>query len=96
MEKKRRVTVFSTDQNQDAPIFVALNGRQMYVPQGQEVEMEEGLIEVLQNAVERLPGKEHMRGSVVPRFHVTVHGDAEKVLKESEHAESKRPPANLK
>jgi hypothetical protein len=37
-----------------------------------------------------------MRGSVVPRFHVTVHGDAEKVLKEPEHAESKRPPANLK
>ncbi len=54
MEKKRRVTVFSTDQNQDAPIFVALMDGRLYVPQGQEVEMDEGLIEVLQNAVERL------------------------------------------
>lgn len=96
MEKKKRVTVFSTDQNQEAPIFVALNGRQMYVPQGEEVEMDEGLIEVLQNAVERLPGKEHMKGSIVPRFHVTIHGDSEKTVKSMENVEAKRPPANLK
>ena len=96
MEKKKRVTVFSTDQNQEAPIFVALNGRQRYVPQGEEVEMDEGLIEVLQNAVERLPGKEHMKGSIVPRFHVTIHGDSEKVAKSMENVEAKRPPANLK
>jgi len=96
MEKKKRVTVFSTDQNQDAPIFVALNGRQMYVQQGKEVEMEEGLIEVLQNAVERLPGKDHMKGSIMPRFNVTIHGDAEKEARSSDVIEPKRPSANLK
>jgi len=96
MEKKKRVTVFSTDQNQEAPIFVALNGRQMYVPQGKEVEMDEGLIEVLQTAVERLPGNEHRKGSIVPRFHVTIHGDAEKTVKNSESVEAKRPPDKLK
>lgn len=96
MEKKKRVTVFSTDQNQDAPIFVALNGRQMYVPQGEETELDEGLIEVLQNAVERLPGNDHRKGSIVPRFHVTIHGDAEKTVKSAENVEAKRPPANLK
>jgi len=94
--KQKRVTVFSTDQNQDAPIFVALNGRQMYVPQGVQVEMDEGLIEVLQNAVERLPGKDNMKGTVMPRFHVTVHGDSEKDTKEKLNVEAKRPPANLK
>ena len=96
MEKKKRVTVFSTDQNQDAPIFVALNGRQMYVQQGQEVEMDEGLIEVLQNAVERLPGKDHMKGSIVPRFLVTIHGDAEKTVKKDDTVKPERPSDKLK
>lgn len=95
MEKKR-VTVFSSDQNQEAPIFVALNGRQMYVPQGVEVEMDEGLIQVLQSAVERLPGSDNSKDVVMPRFHVTVHGDSERVAKNIESVEAKRPPANLK
>lgn len=76
--KLKRATIFSTDQNVESPVFVAFNGKQMYVPQGVEVELDEDLIGVLQGAIDRVPSKLGNRADVKPRFHVTVHGDVEK------------------
>jgi len=76
--KMKRATIFSTDQNVESPVFVAFNGKQMYVPQGVEVEIDEDLITVLQTAIDSVPSKYGQRADIKPRFHVTVHGDVEK------------------
>ncbi len=92
---KKRVTVFATDQNTDSPVFVAYNGKQLYIQQGVETELDEGFINALHSAVERLPGKHGSPTQAAPRFHVTVHGDAERPKKLSE-VDSKAPTDKLK
>lgn len=78
MAKMKRITVFSTDQNVESPVFVAYNGKQMYIKQAVEQEVDEDLILALESAIDRVPSRLGNRAEVKPRFHVTVHGDVEK------------------
>lgn len=77
-EKSFRCIVYATGQDSKSKIFVAFNGRQMFIPQGEEVVLPECLINVLREAIERVPGKPGLEASASPRFVVDVRGENER------------------
>ncbi len=78
-EKSYRCIVYATGQDNKSRIFVAFNGRQMFIPQNQEVVLPECLITVLRDAIERVPsGKPGLDATASPRFVVDVRGEVER------------------
>lgn len=68
VDKKKRCVVYSTDQNTQSKIFVSLNGKQLYLPQGEMIELESAFINLLRGAVEQIPATSGGAAELRPRF----------------------------
>jgi len=72
-ERLQRVTVYAVDPDpnaKEAPIFVAVNGRQFYIQPGAEVEIPESFVKALNNAV--IGDESRNPRSMRPQFIVNV------------------------